>query len=72
MTLYRAKFGTALENFSLAVFRGKLGEFPTWPIVLYYGDDKVFRHAGTRARWKYIYMYMYIFSNETSPNLVFT
>lgn len=29
VTLYRANFGTALENFSLAVFRGKLGEFPT-------------------------------------------
>lgn len=29
MTLYSANFGTALENFSLAVFRGKLGEFPT-------------------------------------------
>lgn len=41
VTLYRANFGTALENFSLAAFRGKLGEFSTWPIVLHYSDDKV-------------------------------
>lgn len=54
VTLCRANFGTALENFSLAAFRGKLGEFSTWPIVLHYGDDKV--HS-PRARKIEIYVY---------------
>lgn len=56
VTLCRANFGTALENFSLAAFRGKLGEFSTWPIVLHYGDDKV--HS-PRARKIEIYIYIY-------------
>jgi hypothetical protein len=54
VTLCRANFGTALENFSLAAFRGKLGEFSTWPIVLHYGDDKVY---SPRARKIEIYVF---------------
>lgn len=41
VTLCRANFGTVLENFSLAAYRGKLGEISTWPIVLHYGSDEV-------------------------------
>lgn len=41
VTLCRANFGTALENFSLAAFHGKLAEFSTRSIVLHYADDKV-------------------------------
>ena len=50
MTLYRANFGTALENFSLAVFRGKLGEFPMW-LQLYCitAMIKYIRHASART-----------------------
>lgn len=71
VTLYRANFGTALENFSLAVFRGKLGEFPTWPIVLHYGDDKVYSPRA-RAMESYMCMYIHIFSGETSPTWFYT
>lgn len=41
VTLCRANFGTVLENFSLAAYRGKLGEISTWPIVLHYSGDEV-------------------------------
>lgn len=73
VTLYRANFGTALENFSLAVFRGKLGEFPTWPIVLHYGDDKVYSPRARAIERYVLYMYTYIFGWNAeifSPNLV--
>lgn len=52
--------------FTLAAFRGKLGEFSTWPIVLHYSDDKVHSLRGKKKKNR---KEIYIFGCKTFAEL---
>lgn len=69
VTLCRANFGTVLENFSLAAYRGKPGEISTWPIVLHYGSDEV--HLPL-VRWEEICIFGWDVANLTFAQMSYT